>query len=119
MIEETKHRIPKKAFDQEYATQWRREVEYLYTKNIKPTFTKRDKEYGIVTYKYKKTKALFDALYEFYEAVENEKAAPVETINKNELATILDALIKQGKIKITTGDSPTKDVLDKIFFGRV
>lgn len=73
-MSEIKHyRIPKNCFDMEYATQWKREVEYLYTRGIKPTFTKRDKEYGVVTYKYKKTKELFAALAVLYDTIETEK----------------------------------------------
>jgi hypothetical protein len=57
--------ITKKAFDQEYMTQWRKEVEFLHSRNIDPVFTKTSK-YGIHEYKYTKTPTLFAALVEFY-----------------------------------------------------
>lgn len=72
-MSEKTYSIPKKCFDMEYATQWKKEVEYLYTVGIKPTFTKRDKEYGVITYKYKKTAKLFGALAAFYQSIEDEK----------------------------------------------
>lgn len=69
------YKIPKTCFDMEYATQWKKEVEYLYSKGIAPTFTKRDKEYGVVTYKYKKTKELFGALYDLYNEMYHAEAS--------------------------------------------
>ncbi|NYB95462.1 hypothetical protein [Clostridium beijerinckii] len=51
-------------FDKEYATQWLKEVDYLKTVGIEPTF---DKEInGVKTYKYTKNKKLFEALAKFH-----------------------------------------------------
>ena len=51
-------------FDKEYATQYLQETAFLKNKGIKYTFVKAVN--GLTTYKYKKTKELFDALSEFY-----------------------------------------------------
>ena len=51
-------------FDKEYATQYLQETAFLKDKGIKYTFVKTVN--GLTTYKYKKTKELFDALSEFY-----------------------------------------------------
>ena len=51
-------------FDKEYATQYLQEAAFLKNKGIKYTFVKTVN--GLTTYKYKKTKELFDALSEFY-----------------------------------------------------
>ena len=64
---------PKKAYDKEYATQYRKEMEYLLSRGIKPTYVKRDGEYHIPTYKYTKTPELFIAAAEFYNQQRNEK----------------------------------------------
>lgn len=84
MNEVKNYKIPKTCFDMEYATQWKKEVEYLYSKGIAPTFTKRDKEYGVVTYKYKKTKELFGALYDLYNEMYHAEASESleELLNK-------------------------------------
>lgn len=64
---------PNKAYDSEYATQFRREMEYLKTCGIFPTYIKRAGEYRIPTYKYTKTPELFRAVADFYEQHRNEK----------------------------------------------
>lgn len=69
-----KKRIPKKAFDSEYKTEFLREVKFLEEKGIKHTFIWKTKDYGISQYKYRKTPALFAALVEFYAIIEAEKA---------------------------------------------
>ena len=53
-----------KKWDIEYSTQYTPEKEYLLTVGIKPTFVKVINE--VTTYKYKKTKQLFEALSHFY-----------------------------------------------------
>lgn len=53
-----------KKWDKEYSTQYTPEKEYLLTVGIKPTFIKIIDE--VTTYKYKKTKKLFEALSRFY-----------------------------------------------------
>lgn len=58
--------VPKKEFDCEYMTQWRKEVNFLLFKGIRYVFVKKVGEYQIPHYKYKKTKELFLALAEFY-----------------------------------------------------
>lgn len=74
-VEEKKvlRKLPNKAFDMEYMTEWRREVQFLKDKGIDYTF-ERTTEYGISQYKYKKTSELFKLLTEFYSAVEEERA---------------------------------------------
>lgn len=51
-------------FDKEYQSQFFAEICYLTEKGIRYTFVK--KVNGLITYKYKKTKELFEALAEFY-----------------------------------------------------
>lgn len=65
---------PKKAFDIEYSTMWRREVNFLESKGIKPTYVKKTPDYGINVYKYTKTPALFLALADYFMQVENERS---------------------------------------------
>ena len=55
-------------FDKEYGTQWDQEVKYLLSKGIEPVFIKKDSL--IRTYKYIKTKELFDALTGFYKNIQ-------------------------------------------------
>lgn len=66
--------LPNKAFDQEYMTEWVREVKFLADKGIPYTYVKRTPDYGISQFKYKKTPALFEALKEFYSQVETERS---------------------------------------------
>lgn len=54
-------RLPNKAFDSEYMTEWVREVRYLTERGIRYTFVKIKPEYGIRQYKYRKTPELFAA----------------------------------------------------------
>ena len=51
-------------FDKEYSTQYITEAVFLKRKGIRYEFVKTVN--GLITYKYKKTKKLFDALSEFY-----------------------------------------------------
>ena len=51
-------------FDKEYAKQYLTEAVFLKRKGIRYEFVKTVN--GLTTYKYKKTKELFDALSEFY-----------------------------------------------------
>lgn len=62
--------VPKTAFDCEYMTQWRKEVNFLLEKGIRYVFVKKVGEYKIPQYKYKKTPELFLALAEFYGSVD-------------------------------------------------
>lgn len=68
----TEARIPNKAYDLEYGTQYRKQVEYLSACGFKYTFVKKN-EYGVKTYKYAKTPELFRAIALFYDAQRNEK----------------------------------------------
>lgn len=63
---EKQSNIPSSAFDIEYRTQWRDEVDFLTSRGIYYTFRKKEGEYGIPTYKYTKTLELFLALADFY-----------------------------------------------------
>lgn len=51
-------------FDKEYQTQYLAEVNWLAERDIRYTFVK--KVNGLTTYKYEKTRKLFEALLEFY-----------------------------------------------------
>ena len=53
-------------FDKEYSTQYLTEAVFLKRKGIRYEFVKTVN--GLTTYKYKKTKELFDALSEFYKS---------------------------------------------------
>ena len=64
---------PKWAFDDEYKTERRREVEFLAQRGINYTFEKVTHDYNVSQYKYKKTPALFAALVEFYTRLEVER----------------------------------------------
>lgn len=55
----------KKKIDREYGTQDRKEMFYLIDNDISFLFTKTD-ENGITTWKFKKSKALFDLLSNYY-----------------------------------------------------
>ena len=70
---ETRPALPNKAFDSEYSTQFRKEMEYLKERGIAYTYVKRTGEYRIPTYKYTKTPELFRAVADFYEQHRNEK----------------------------------------------
>lgn len=59
-----KGEIMERKFDKEYRTQWGKEVEHLTNKGFRWTFVKTEDE--ILTYKYKRSSALFLALAEFY-----------------------------------------------------
>lgn len=65
---------PKKAFDIEYSTMWKREVNFLESKGISPTYIKKTPDYGINVYKYKKTPGLFLALADYFMQIENERS---------------------------------------------
>lgn len=71
MINE-KNNPPKTAFNTEYETQWRKEYLFLKESGFKPTFVRID-DYGVRTYKYKKTPELFMALTHFYTQVKFDK----------------------------------------------
>lgn len=53
-----------KKFDKEYSTQYTPEMVYLKSCGILPSFIKVIN--GVTTYKYTKTKTLFNALSQFY-----------------------------------------------------
>lgn len=63
----------KKAFDKEYATNFKREKLYLEAMGINPSFVKKDSETGICTYKFTKTVELFEALVEFHRLISKQK----------------------------------------------
>ena len=56
---------PRKRFDREYATEWRKERDWLEERGIRPTFVKRVRD-GVERYKYRKTADLFENLAVFY-----------------------------------------------------
>ena len=65
--------IPKKIFDKEYSTQWKREVQFLEDKGINYVFAKKNNNFPVIRYKYTKTPELFLALAEFYNQIRNEQ----------------------------------------------
>ena len=94
---------PRKAYDTEYGTQWRKEYQYLQSRGIKAAFVKTN-EYGIRTYKYKKTAELFFALSQFYVQVEHEKMY-------NELTQLL-----QGR---ATNEAEAEEILQELMLTSV
>lgn len=60
------NQIPNKAFDLEYSTQFRKEMEYLKEHGIKPVYVTKTRNYNITVYKYTKTPELFGLLSSFY-----------------------------------------------------
>ena len=102
--------LPNKAFDQEYMTEWGREVKFLADKGIPYTYVKRTPDYGISQFKYKKTAELFKALNEFYSQVEIERsnladADEVQKVLKGAGITIQRG--RNGSIKFVK-DEPEK-----------
>lgn len=61
-----------KLVDKEYSCYWTKECSYLMEHGFRYTFVKTD-ENNITVWKFKKTKELFKALYEFYEKEELRK----------------------------------------------
>ena len=59
----------RKRFDREYATEWRKERDWLAERGIEPTFVKMVRD-GVERYKYRKTAALFENLAVFYQIQE-------------------------------------------------
>lgn len=66
MDNNNKRTIPNSAFDIEYRTEWRDEVDFLAERGIYYTIRKKEGEYQIPVYKYTKTVDLFIALADFY-----------------------------------------------------
>ena len=103
MINAERPTPPKRAFNTEYETQWRREHDYLKEHGFRTSFVKTD-EYGIRTYKYKKSPELFFALSQFYSQVKYEKQyAEFEQLAEagtkataEEINDIIDMLIPKG-----------------------
>lgn len=80
--------IPKWVFDIEYSTQRRNEYQYLKELGIEPAYIKTHKVYGVKTYKYAKTPALFSALTIFYDMFAKQKA-------ENEMSRQFDEAVKK------------------------
>ena len=96
-------RLPNKAFDSEYMTEWGREVRFLADKGIRYTYVKIKPEYGIRQYKYRKTPELFAALLEFYSQVANEKSyRKVDEMTAEAIA--LPSWVTQHHEVVTTKD---------------
>lgn len=76
--------LPNKAFDIEYSTEWRKEVEFLKDHGIEPTFTKRKEKYPVMVYKYKKTPELFIALTQFYLSKPEKRVNNDDTVKAEE-----------------------------------
>lgn len=91
-------RIPKKAFDTEYMTEFLREVRFLEEKGILYTFVRKTRDYGITQYKYKKTAALFAALVEFYSTIEAERNIRKRRAQKEDVVLSADEIKKAQEI---------------------
>ena len=97
-------RIPNKAFDSEYMTEYVREVKFLASKGIRYTFVKRTPDYNIKQYKYTKTPELFVALAEFYFMVNTERSynklnkllANKATLSKEAEKEVVDSMLAGG-----------------------
>jgi len=101
--------VPNKAFDSEYMTQWRREVEFLADKGIRYVYVKRVGEYNISTFKYTKTPELFLALTEFYTQVRNERTFKnIETLTKQ----MENGYIPVKKEDLTEPEKELMEILD-------
>lgn len=59
----------KRLFDREYATEWRKERDWLAERGFQPTYVKRMPT-GVERYKYRKTATLFENLAVFYQMEE-------------------------------------------------
>ena len=103
-------RLPNKAFDSEYMTEWVREVRFLADKGIRYTYVKIKPEYGIRQYKYRKTPELFAALLDFYVQVANEKTY------KKLSRTVDDATSTPDWIQTSPAVVTAKD-LNELFMG--
>lgn len=64
---------PKKRFDREYATEWRKERDWLAERGFQPTYVKHVGDGNIERYKYRKTPALFESLAVFYQMQETSR----------------------------------------------
>lgn len=104
-----KQGVSKKAFDSEYMTEWRREVNFLRSKGIRYTHVRIKNTCGvrIKQYKYTKTPELFQALYEYYLFVSNEKQ-----YNKLE-QTMQEAAVVEVKTQpLTSFSAAIKEFID-------
>lgn len=111
--------IPKKIYDKEYATQWKREVDFLETKDIAYSYASRHPQYNVTRYKYTKTPELFLALAEFYNQVRNERFfKDVEGTTKKILPIekgcieIKASDLTEAEKKLITGDEIQKVIQD-------
>lgn len=89
--------LPNKAFDQEYMTEWTREVKFLADNGIHYVYVKKTPDYGISQFKYKKTPALFEALTEYYRQIEKERANIASTDEVQEVLKSAGISIKHGR----------------------
>lgn len=88
--------IPNSAFDIEYSTQWKNEVNFLTGRGIYYTYKKKDQQYGVTTYKYTKTVDLFVALADFYLKTKRNAKSKSKYHPKAEQLSFLD---ENGKLK--------------------
>ncbi len=97
----------RRQFDHEYATEWRRERDWLKERGFTPTFI-RILPGGIERYKYRKTEKLFDALAEFYREVDAERSWKAAERKMSGAAVTkklsLKDLVKMGHVTISAED---------------
>ena len=108
-------RLPNKAFDQEYMTEWVREVKFLQEKGIRYVYVKKTPDYGVSQFKYKKTPELFAALFEFYTQVTAEKANVASFDEAQEALKGSGIEIRRGRngdIKFIKNSSQETPVID-------
>lgn len=89
--------LPNKAFDQEYMTEWTREVKFLADNGIHYVYVKKTPDYGISQFKYKKTPALFEALAEYYRQIEKERSNLASADEVQEALKTAGISIKRGR----------------------
>ena len=111
MSEVREYRRPR--YDREYATQFKREMEYLSAKNIRPTYVWNNN--GLITWKYVRTAATMQAIADFYKQYENERTlAKVE----QEAETGTDMKIEDLQNLIPKGATPLSSAHLFGIFGR-
>lgn len=118
-------KLPNRAFDKEYMTEWYREVQYLKQRGVDYSYVRTTEDYGVSQYKYQKTPKLFKILFEFYSLVEKERKGlddeVSEILKKNGVAMkrnkngeIRFSKVKADEEQKTPEISPTEEEFHQI-----
>lgn len=103
--------MDKKAFDIEYSTMWRKEVDYLKSRGIEPSFVKHTPGYHVKQYKYTKTPELFVVLFDFYNQERlNKEFNAVSSEFSTVEQTSPENVVEYDTLDLSVG---MKDVVDK------